>query len=198
MSADLLEGRGPRCAREADRYAAIKKPIILLGLPIGVTSASRRVMRMRIMSDAAKDRLREKGAQFRNERYRHRLRQPVVGVRACTGGRGSKTFFLSLACNRSCYFCFNANQADYADRLRVNDAWRDEGRYVRRCVRRRGHPCRGLTGGEPLLHADGPWRSALTFASAFRVPISGCTPPAISLTNRCSIACATPGSTSCA
>ena len=32
----------------------------------------------------------------------------------------SKTFFLSLACNRSCYFCFNANQADYAVMTRID------------------------------------------------------------------------------
>ena len=46
------------------------------------------------------------------------------------------------------YFCFNANQADYADRLRGNDAWR-RGRCVRRCGRRRGHPCR-VDGGRSL------------------------------------------------
>ena len=45
---------------------------------------------------------------------------------ACTGDCGSKTFFLSLACNRSCYFCFNSNQAG-SERLRcMNEHWRAE------------------------------------------------------------------------
>lgn len=45
---------------------------------------------------------------------------------ACTGDRGSKTFFLSLACNRSCYFCFNSNQAGSEHLRRMNEHWRAE------------------------------------------------------------------------
>lgn len=72
---------------------------------------------------------------------------------ACTGDCGSKTFFLSLACNRSCYFCFNSNQAG-SERLRcVNEHWRAG---VDAHFDSIGGPQNathiGLTGGEPLLH----------------------------------------------
>ena len=196
MSADLLEAR-PTLRAWLDEYAAIEADYLARladwGIRIAPRDADADVVR------AAKDRLREKGAQFRNGDAGVVCGNLSSACVACTGGRGSKTFFLSLACNRSCYFCFNANQADYADRLRVNDAWRDEvDAFADACGGEVTHV--GLTGGgaNPCSMPTSPWRSALTFASAFRVPISGCTPPAISLTNRCSIACATPGSTSCA
>ena len=192
MSTDLLEAR-PTLRAWLDEYAAIEADYLARladwGIRIAPRDADADVVR------AAKDRLREKGAQFRNGDAGVVCGNLSSACVACTGGRGSKTFFLSLACNRSCYFCFNANQADYADRLRVNNAWRDEvDAFADACGGEVTHV--GLTGGEPL--PTSPWRSALTFASAFRVPISGCTPPAISLTNRCSIACAMPGLTSCA
>lgn len=101
----------------------------------------------------SKERLRAKGARFRNGDASIGCGTLSSACIACTGGQGSKTFFLSLECNRHCYFCFNANQADYEQRRRFNDAWRDEvDAFATACGDKVTHV--GLTGGEPLLHAD--------------------------------------------
>lgn len=99
-----------------------------------------------------RERLREKGALLRNGGASVLAGDISPACVACTGSSDSQTFFLSLACNRDCYFCFNANQADYdesrflkRDWMTQLDAYLDE------------HPhasCIGLTGGEPLLHED--------------------------------------------
>lgn len=146
MSADLLEAR-PTLRAWLDEYAAIEADYLARladwGIRIAPRDADADVVR------AAKDRLREKGAQFRNGDAGIVCGNLSSACVACTGGRGSKTFFLSLACNRSCYFCFNANQADYADRLRVNDAWRDEvDAFADACGGEVTHV--GLTGGRTL------------------------------------------------
>ena len=74
---------------------------------------------------------------------------------ACTGDCGSKTFFLSLACNRGCYFCFNSNQAGHEKQGRLNVAWREElDAYFASIGGAANATHIGLTGGEPLLHAD--------------------------------------------
>ena len=59
------------------------------------------------------DRLEQKGVIFRNGG-----RSLVSGAIseacvACKKGVGSATFFVSLQCNRNCYYCFNPNQVDY-------------------------------------------------------------------------------------
>lgn len=100
---------------------------------------------------AARSRLRAKGATFRNggaSIVSGSLSQACV---ACTGDPGSRTFTLSTACNRSCYFCFNRNQADYEQTRSLKASWRDELEDFLEsgCVT---HVA--LTGGEPLLHAD--------------------------------------------
>ena len=74
---------------------------------------------------------------------------------ACTGDCGSKTFFLSLACNRSCYFCFNSNQAGSERLRRMNEHWRAEvDAYFDSIGGPENATHIGLTGGEPLLHAQ--------------------------------------------
>ena len=69
---------------------------------------------------------------------------------ACTCDAGSRTFFLSLECNRNCYFCFNPNQADYDKRRPLNANWKTElDEFFTSC----DHVTHvALTGGEPLLH----------------------------------------------
>lgn len=74
---------------------------------------------------------------------------------ACTGDCGSKTFFLSLACNRSCYFCFNSNQAGSERLRRMNEHWRAEvDAYFDSIGGPENATHIGLTGGEPLLHVQ--------------------------------------------
>lgn len=150
MDADLLEAR-PTLRAWLDEYDAIEAEYLQRLAECGIRVGSRHAS-----TDAErriKERLRAKGARFRNgdaSIVRGNLSSACV---ACTGGRGSKTFFLSLRCNRSCYFCFNANQADYEQRLAFNDSWRDEvDAFAASCGNEVTHV--GLTGGEPLLHAD--------------------------------------------
>ena len=162
MSADLLEAR-PTLRAWLDEYAAIEADYLARladwGIRIAPRDADADVVR------AAKDRLREKGAQFRNGDAGIVCGNLSSACVACTGGRGSKTFFLSLACNRSCYFCFNANQADYADRLRVNDAWRDEVTHVGLTGGRTLAPCRRVRG---VLRLRSPALSACPYQVVHR------------------------------
>ncbi|MCL1798953.1 MAG: radical SAM protein [Eggerthellaceae bacterium] len=67
---------------------------------------------------------------------------------ACTGGM-SETFFISLACTRDCYFCFNPNQNNYEHYLHEKRDWRPELDALAAQGAAMTHI--GLTGGEPLL-----------------------------------------------
>jgi uncharacterized protein len=69
---------------------------------------------------------------------------------ACQQGQDSVTFFISLQCHRSCFYCFNPNQEDY-------DYFSEQQRDLPaelETLRASGRPVRylALTGGEPLLH----------------------------------------------
>ena len=93
MSTDLLEAR-PTLRAWLDEYAAIEADYLARladwGIRIAPRDADADVVR------AAKDRLREKGAQFRNGDAGIVCGNLSSACVACTGGRGSKTFFLSL------------------------------------------------------------------------------------------------------
>lgn len=150
MNIDQLEAR-PTLRAWLDEYADIEAEYLTRLSGWGVRIAQRDADADAVR--AAKERLRAKAARFRNGDASIVFGDLSTACAACTGGPGSKTFFLSLACNRSCYFCFNANQADYADHLRLNEAWRDEvDAFAAACGGNVTHV--GLTGGEPLLHAD--------------------------------------------
>ncbi len=70
----------------------------------------------------------------------------------CRTGVKSVSEFLSLACHRSCWFCFNENQCDY--HLYKNDKkdWRSELSAFNKSMG--GLDYVALTGGEPLLLAE--------------------------------------------
>lgn len=105
-------------------------------------------------------RLAEKGARFLNGGASISVGRLSSACAACVGDRGSKTFYLSLACNRSCYFCFNRNQQHYERDLRLKEGWRQEVREYLDAPVAPTHAA--LTGGEPLLHKD----EALSFFRA--------------------------------
>jgi pyruvate formate-lyase activating enzyme-like uncharacterized protein len=69
---------------------------------------------------------------------------------SCRKGVGASTWSISTQCSRSCFFCFNPNQADYARlKLELNDPAKKLA-----CLHAEGiafHDL-ALTGGEPLLH----------------------------------------------
>ncbi len=98
---------------------------------------------------ALRARLQEKGACFRNGGASIVTGALSDACVACTGGRGSKTFTLSTACNRHCYFCFNANQADYDTSRVLKTDWQEE---LDAFLAKGNVTHVALTGGEPLLH----------------------------------------------
>ncbi len=98
---------------------------------------------------ALRVRLQEKGACFRNGGASIVTGPLSSACVACTGGRGSKTFTLSTACNRHCYFCFNANQADYSTSRALKTNWQNE---LDAFLAKGDVTHVALTGGEPLLH----------------------------------------------
>ena len=98
---------------------------------------------------ALRARLQEKGACFRNGGASIVTGALSDACIACTGGCGSKTFTLSTACNRHCYFCFNANQADYDTSRALKTDWQEE---LDAFLAKGDVTHVALTGGEPLLH----------------------------------------------
>lgn len=71
---------------------------------------------------------------------------------ACRTGLRTATFFVSLKCTRSCWFCFNPNQRDYERFLHEE---RDIASELR-AAHERGfeYDCLAVTGGEPFLHQE--------------------------------------------
>ncbi len=100
---------------------------------------------------ALKTRLAQKGARFRNGDASISSGPLSTACAACATDEGSRTFYLSLACNRSCYFCFNANQAGYEEGRRLKTDWQSELDGFLAGPAPVTHVA--LTGGEPLLHA---------------------------------------------
>ncbi|WP_139651613.1 radical SAM protein [Raoultibacter phocaeensis] len=74
------------------------------------------------------------------------------GCIACRTGEKTVTFFISLACPKNCYFCFNPNQEDYERYCRTDrDALGElEGAHAAGAR----FDCIALTGGEPMLHFE--------------------------------------------
>lgn len=69
---------------------------------------------------------------------------------ACRTGEETATFFISLKCTRSCYFCFNPNQENYAY-YRAHK--RDIAEELRRAHSEgKTYSHIAVTGGEPCLH----------------------------------------------
>ncbi|MEG0016891.1 MAG: molecular chaperone TorD family protein [Gordonibacter sp.] len=107
-------------------------------------------------------RLHEKGAHFRSGTASVYVNWVSSACEACAGCDGSMTFFLSLRCNKNCYFCFNPNQQDYNLHVKTPDEWKAEFDEFARTSSGVTHV--GLTGGEPLLHP----REALDFLAYVR------------------------------
>lgn len=99
------------------------------------------------------DRVRElasAGAVVRNDAKSVLANQLSPGCQACQTSKGSATFFISLKCHRSCFYCFNPNQENYqyfcenpVDVVAELHKLRASGQAVRQLA---------LTGGEPLLN----------------------------------------------
>ncbi len=145
----------PTLAAWLSEYDAIQREYIDSLAGFGVDFASRDAdlpQRQALLKQ-----LRSRGARFRNGGASISTGPLSSACVACADDPGSRTFYLSLACNRDCYFCFNKNQVNYeADRL-LKKNWRQEvDEFLEGAV-----PVThvALTGGEPLLHV----KEALAF-----------------------------------
>lgn len=140
----------PTLAAWLSEYDAIQREYIDSLAGFGVDFASRDAdlpQRQALLKQ-----LRSRGARFRNGGASISTGPLSSACVACADDPGSRTFYLSLACNRDCYFCFNKNQVNYeADRL-LKKNWRQEvDEFLEGAV-----PVThvALTGGEPLLHVQ--------------------------------------------
>jgi pyruvate formate-lyase activating enzyme-like uncharacterized protein len=97
-------------------------------------------------------RLQEKGAILRNDDKSIYIHQISPACVACREGIGSATFFISLQCNRDCYFCFNPNQENYQYYTQHKRNLTQELDQIHASGHQLHHLA--LTGGEPLLHLD--------------------------------------------
>ena len=93
-----------------------------------------------------------RGVAFRNAGASVSWRFLSSACAACTGRCGSKTYYLSLKCNRNCYFCFNPNQQDFERWTCEKYPWKED--LLAQRERGEDLACIGLTGGEPLLFAS--------------------------------------------
>ena len=96
------------------------------------------------------ERLKTKGALFRNEGKSIYVNQLSPACVACQKGVGSVTLFISLMCHRDCYFCFNKNQDNYEQFSKHKRNYRGELDSLYSNGGKLTHLA--LTGGEPLLH----------------------------------------------
>ncbi len=95
-------------------------------------------------------RLRQKGASVRNNSKSIFANWISPACKACNTGEGSITLYLSLMCNRDCFFCFNANQEQYEYFLENKKECIDELESLQKAGQKISHLA--LSGGEPLLH----------------------------------------------
>lgn len=145
MPNPILEAELREYAAGAQRY------IDTLG-DMGVKFAKPGFNQARI--DILREKLRAKGAQFKNAGASIVWGWQSKACVECTGNCGSETFSTTFKCHRDCYFCFNYNVADYDKFVREGCPWEDG---LADAVRRYGRDnlaVIGLTGGEPLLQLD--------------------------------------------
>ncbi len=96
------------------------------------------------------ERLKSKGVTVRNNQKSFFLNRISPACEACKTAEGSVTMFISLMCNRKCYFCFNPNQADYRQFARNKRNFITDLDELQHSGQRVDYLA--LTGGEPTLH----------------------------------------------
>lgn len=131
-----------------------------------------------------KERLRKAGAVFRNGEASIVKGGLSPACVACTGPGGSRTFYLSLACHRNCYFCFNPNQQDYDHYLTHDYPWEEELEDFARQAGALGLHRLGRA-GNPFSGPTRPCGSSRGAKSFFPRRTPACTRPATCLTRTC-------------
>lgn len=99
-----------------------------------------------------REQLQVAGATFRNDGRSVVVNCLSPACEACQLGVGSVTFFISLKCHRSCFYCFNPNQENYPHYREHprNPAAELEQMHA---AKHKAHTL-ALTGGEPLLFKE--------------------------------------------
>lgn len=150
INGDTIAGvRNPKLLVYASLYLKVQEQFLKQVKQVGMELESEEA---RAQSDSLISKLHQRGVLFRNDDKSLVRNWISPACEACRIGLGSATFFISLQCNRDCYFCFNPNQEDY-DYFQQNQ---------RDCIAeldqisQQGHEVRSLalTGGEPLLHKE--------------------------------------------
>lgn len=144
-----------------DARADLRRVMEGFGVPLGKDEGARtRCARLA-------SRLERLGARVRND-GKSLVYGPLSPACArCRTGEKSVSEFISLACNRSCYFCFNENQCDYDVYKNARKDWR--GALDSFSRRMDGLDFVALTGGEPMLFKD----EALAFFRSARAQNPG-------------------------
>ena len=126
--------------------ARFERTMASFGVPVSSDSASAE------RTAALRRQLEEAGAHVRNGGKSIAWKSISPACERCRTGVKSISEFLSLACHRSCWFCFNENQCDYHLYENAQKDWRGELSAFRKTMG--GLDYIALTGGEPLLHPD--------------------------------------------
>jgi uncharacterized protein len=147
--AELAKVKNPVLAENARRYLDIyddfMQQVRQMGIEVDETDYQPELERRY-------ESLRRQGVLFRSEDRSLYTNHISPACEACQQGVGSITFFVSLKCHRSCYYCFNPNQENYDYyRNHLRDA-AGEVRQMAEAQQRVRHLA--LTGGEPLLHKE--------------------------------------------
>ena len=147
--ARLAALRNPALKSQAARYLDIYDDYLRQVRETGIEIASAEAASN---GDDPRDSLAQAGARLRNDGKSILVNDSISSAcLACQKGIGSATFFISLQCHRTCFYCFNPNQENY----QTFSAERRNLPAELEMLRRKGQDVKhlALTGGEPLLHA---------------------------------------------
>ena len=101
---------------------------------------------------ALQKKLIDAGAVSRNAGKSIAWRSISPACERCRNGVKSVSEFISLACHRTCWFCFNENQCDYETYKAAKKDWKSELHSFQESMGELD--CVALTGGEPLLYPN--------------------------------------------
>ncbi len=147
--ASLSQIKNPELRAYARRYVEIYEDFLAQIARFGVELEARD-SRPRVAEQL--ERLRQKGAHFRNDGKSIYINNISPACLTCRTGVGSATYFVSLRCHRDCFYCFNPNQEGYQ---RYTTELRDVSAELEELAAQHARVQHlALTGGEPLLYKD--------------------------------------------
>jgi pyruvate formate-lyase activating enzyme-like uncharacterized protein len=157
--AGLEHVRNPSLRAHAARYLSIEDDFMRQVAGTGIAIAAKECVSKTAEQLAHALAL---GALCRNDGKSIVANRLSPACEACQQGIGSFTFFISLQCHRTCFYCFNPNQEGYAHYAAHPRNLPEELEALRLSGQRVEYLA--LTGGEPMLHKA----EALAFFRAAR------------------------------